>query len=136
MTITYTWAVTGLKTRTEAGEQNVVVQTYWTKTGTDDEGDSGTFNGATPFTIDPTQPFTPFDQLTEEQVLGWIQGVVAANPAYAQHIDGVIQKQINLQKDPEEEPPLPWAPPEPPPEPPATENTEQPVELPQEQQQP
>lgn len=111
MAITYTWAVTGLKVRNAPNVNDVVVQTYWTKTGTDDAGDSGTFNGATPFSmadIDPSQ-FVPFDQLTEADVLGWIQPLVTGS--YEEHVNAEIQKQINLQKDPETEPPLPWAPP-------------------------
>ena len=36
MAITYTWAVTGMKVTNVGSETNYVVQTYWTKTGTDE----------------------------------------------------------------------------------------------------
>jgi hypothetical protein len=89
------------------------VQTYWTKTGTDANGNTGTFSGATPFTPDPQQSdFTPFDQLTQEIVLGWIQPVVTGS--YEEHVNGVIAKQIADKVNPVVEPPLPWAPPTPP----------------------
>lgn len=113
MAIEYTWKVTGVKTRTEDMEPDFVYQTYWTKTGTDGEY-SGTFTGATPLKADPTQPFTPFNELTEAQVLGWIQAEVNAQPSYVQHINDQIQKAIDAAKNPSQEPPLPWAPPEPP----------------------
>ena len=46
MAITYTWAVTGMKVTKAGTLQDYVVQTYWTKTGTDESGNSGTFSGA------------------------------------------------------------------------------------------
>lgn len=113
MAITYTWAVTGMKVTKAGTLNNYVVQTYWTKTGTDENGNTGTFSGATPFAPDPTQPdFTPYDQLTQEIVLGWIQPVVTG--AYEEHVDGVIAEQIAAKIDPVVEEPLPWEPPTPP----------------------
>ena len=50
MSISYTWKVTSLKVRNEGQYENAVVQTYWTKTGVDEDGNRGTFSGATPFT--------------------------------------------------------------------------------------
>ena len=104
----YTWKVTGIKTRNEGDYQNAVVQTYWTKTGTDEDGNEGVFNGATPFTT-TTMPegatFVPFAELTEEIVLGWIKAAVVG---YEDHINEQIQKQIDQKKAPVEEPTLPW----------------------------
>jgi hypothetical protein len=100
----YTWEVTGLKT-TEGGG---VVQTYWKKVGTDENGNTGTFSGATPFDVDPTDPnYIPFESLTEEDVLGWIQAVVVGS--YEEHVNGQIQKQINEQTIVDAA--MPWAPP-------------------------
>jgi len=60
MALTYTWAVTSLKKTTDVALDidNVVVQTTWTCTGTDEDGDSGTFNGATPFSLSTVDPAT------------------------------------------------------------------------------
>lgn len=118
MAITYTWAVTGMKVLKSAGSlQDYVVNVQWTKTGTDDNGHTGTFIGATPFQPDPTQSsFVPFDQLTESVVLGWVQPIVVG--MYQEHVDGVIAKQIADKVDPVTEQPLPWAPPQPDPVPP------------------
>lgn len=112
MSITYTWAVTGMKVTDVGSETNYVVQTYWTKTGTDENGNTGTFTGATPFAPTPDQPdFVPFDQLTQAIVLGWIQPLVSS---YEEHIDEQIAQQIAAKINPVTEPPLPWAPPTPP----------------------
>ena len=116
MTITYEWAVTGMKATTVAGQQDYVIQTFWTKTGTDENGNTGVFSGATPLTPDPDQPsFIPYDQLTQEIVLSWIQPVVTG--AYEEHVNDAIAAQIAAKIDPVTEPPLPWAPPTPTPTP-------------------
>lgn len=113
MAITYTWEVTRMSV-TRAGDLvNYVVQTGWTKTGTDENGNTGIFIGATPFAPNPDQPsFVPYDQLTQEIVLSWIQPAVAS---YEDHIDEKIAEQIALKKDPVSDEPLPWNPPPPPP---------------------
>lgn len=107
MTITYTWEVTSLKVTQVGDKPNYVVQTYWKKTGTDENGNEGSFSGATPFQPDPEQTdFVPFDQLTEEEVLGWIQGAVV--DSYEEHVNEQIAKQIADKIDPVVEKPLPW----------------------------
>lgn len=116
MALTYTWAITSLKKTTDGTLDNVVVQSTWTCTGTDEDGDSGTFNGATPFplsTVDPAT-FIPYEDLTEADVLGWIQAVVVGT--YKEHVDAQIMKQIALEKDPVVDVPegdFPWDPPAP-----------------------
>jgi hypothetical protein len=109
MSITYTWAVTGMKVTRVGAMPNYVVQTYWTKTGTDANGNTGRFSGATPFTPNPDQPsFVPYDQLTQEIVLSWIQPVVTGY--YEEHVNEQIAKQIADKIDPIVDGQLPWAP--------------------------
>lgn len=114
MALTYTWALSSLKKVDTSDLAGVIVQTHWTCTGTDEDGDSGTFNGATPF--DPQEvgleDFVAYEDLTEEQVLAWVQEVVVG--PYKDHVDGQIMKQIQLLKTPVEEVPegqFPWSPP-------------------------
>lgn len=113
MSMTYTWKVTGIKVRDEANANGetlpkAVCQTYWKKVGTDENGNEGTFSGATPFTAVnvPAGQFVPFDQLTEEAVLGWIKAVVVGD--YEKHVNGVIARQIADKAI--TEPSMPWAP--------------------------
>jgi hypothetical protein len=124
MAITYTWKITGLKTREISGVSGAVVQTYWEKIGTDEDGNEGKFSGATPFTPDPTDesgPFIPFEQLTEQNVIDWIKLVVVGS--YEEHVNGKIQEQIDAKKSPIADAPMPWAPPAPTPEPPVPPTT-------------
>lgn len=104
MSMTYTWEVTGLKNTSDG----TVVQTYWKKTGTDADGNEGIFQGATPFDNgDPTaDDYIAFADLTEADVLGWIQAVVV--DTYEEHVNGQIQKQIDRRAISDAD--MPWAP--------------------------
>lgn len=99
MALTYTWKIKSLKKQDDPSTElnDIIVQTYWECTGTDDDNNSGTFHGATPFEPDQIDPdnFTAYEDLTEAQVLGWIQGVVNGNLGYKAHIEEQIQKQID-----------------------------------------
>jgi hypothetical protein len=108
MGITYTWKVTGIKTRTEGPNEKSVVQTYWSKIGTDENGITGVFNGATPFTsIDvPKEDFIPFENLSEEDILTWIKAVVVAD--FEEHVNMVIMNQIDEKINPPVDAKLPW----------------------------
>ena len=100
MELTYTWKIKGLKKQDDPSIElnDIIVQTYWECTGTDANGNSGTFHGATPFDLDQVDPqnFTTYENLTEDQVISWIQNVINNNPGYKQHIYDQIQKQIDI----------------------------------------
>lgn len=98
MALTYTWALKSLKKADVDNLTGVIIQTHWTCTGTDEDGNEGVFSGATPFNpaeIDPDN-YTAYEDLTEAQVMGWIEGVVVGS--YKDHVDGQIMKQIEAKK--------------------------------------
>ncbi len=98
MALTYSWKLTSLKKTSNLTLSNVIIQTYWQVTGTDEDGDDGTFSGATPFDISKVDPenFIAWNDLTEETVLGWIKEQVV--DGYKEHVDQQIQKQIDSKK--------------------------------------
>jgi hypothetical protein len=100
MAYTYEWKIKNLKKAVNANDlSDVIIGTQWIVTGVDENGNSGSFNGATPFKpadVDPNN-FTAFEDLTEEQVLGWIKSVVSGSNRttnYWDHIQGQIVKEI------------------------------------------
>ena len=102
MAFTYTYTVRNLKVKDEVNADgdtltNAVVQTYWDIVGTDEEGNSGQFTGATPFSAAtvPAGSFTAFEDLEEATVIGWITNVIDSDPQYKAHIDTQIQKEID-----------------------------------------
>lgn len=103
MGFTYEWKLTGLKKQNSTNVEDAVVGTHWKVIGTDTEGNEGSFTGATPFSISTinTGSFTPYSELTEVQVLNWIKTHVSGSNLstnYWEHINGVIQKEINDKK--------------------------------------
>jgi hypothetical protein len=110
MSVTYTWEITSINAANLEEFPQAVVQTYWKKVGTDENGFTGEFIGATPFrevTV-PPEEFVPFDQLTEEIVLEWIKAVVVGD--YEQHVNTQIQKKIDQAKINATPVAMPWAP--------------------------
>ena len=117
MGLTYDWKLTSLRKQNTDNLSDVIVGTQWKLTGTDEDGNSGVFNGATPFEVRDLNGdgFVDYRDLTEELVLGWIKSQVSGStPAnYMNHINQQIQKQIDHTKyvnmDVQERD-LPWSP--------------------------
>lgn len=110
---TWAWEVTSLKRKDQVNSEGAtltgaVTQTFWKVTGTDSDGNTGEFSGATPFTAEsvPAGSFVAFDDLTEETVLGWIQNIVNNDQGYADHISERVK--YDIEKDLEEEAAMPW----------------------------
>jgi hypothetical protein len=117
MTIFYQWSVNSMTAYPKYAElTDVVFQIAWVLSATD-----GTYNAAAYGSVDTTYvagtPFTPYDQLTLDQVNGWV--ATALGP------DGIAKAQadcdaaIAAQQDTSKPvtPPLPWNIPTPAPEP-------------------
>lgn len=110
MSITITWHIDALDCVPDVdGMVDYVVCAHWRCNATD-----GTFSGSvyntTSYAVKSDNPdFTPYADLTEAQVVGWVQdsltpeGVQATEDSIAQQ----IQNQVN---PPIVSPKLPWAP--------------------------
>ena len=108
MAITNTWAVVQMDAYPEQdGETDVVFTVHWTLSATD-----GTYNGSVygsvGVTLDEGSTFTPYAELTEAQVVGWVQTALGAEQvaAYEANVAEQIANQIN---PPVVTPPLPWS---------------------------
>lgn len=118
MAITYTWEIKALSKSNGNNLNDVIIGTRWECTGTDSDGVSGTFVGATPFSINSVNPesFVEYSQLDEETVLGWIKNTVSGSNKstnYWDHISERIQKAIDNKKGSIQNVDvfdLPWAP--------------------------
>jgi hypothetical protein len=110
----YEWKLTGLRKVNSDGLEGIIMGTNWTLKGTDVDGVSAKFTGATPFRVEDLNidSFTPFDELDENTILSWIKDVVLGQPFYWEHINGQILKSIRDIKSPiviVSENELPWA---------------------------
>jgi hypothetical protein len=113
--ITLSWIIERLLVKpTEGTYSDVVITADWRCNGTETIGTgddaktySGTCYGSSSFAA-PSGSFTPYDQLTEQQVLDWC----FANGVDQKAIEANVTQQINDQINPPIiAPPLPWLPP-------------------------
>ena len=94
------------------GQQDVVFRVGWNYNGVD-AGYVASFYGQTELTYKEGSPYTPYDKLTEEQVVGWV--LDAWGPEQTAANQARIDEAIALQKNPPTQVlPLPWVQPEPP----------------------
>jgi hypothetical protein len=91
---------------TEGSLTDVVITADWRCNGTQDQY-SGTCYGSCSF-APPSGDFTPYDQLTQDQVLGWCFANGVDQAAIEANVTTQIENQIN---PPIIAPPLPWLPP-------------------------
>lgn len=104
-----TWTIEWLRTTpTTATPPEYVISCGWRCTGTDGEY-SGTVYSSRSFTQDAESDgsFTPYADLTQDQVLGWVW----ANGVNKDATEAAVAGQIENQKNPPViQPSLPWIP--------------------------
>jgi hypothetical protein len=106
MNISINWIIERLLVKpTEGSLTDVVITADWRCNGSQDTY-SGTCYGSASF-APPTENFTPYPDLTQDQVLGWC----FANGVDKTAIEANVTAQIENQIDPPIiAPPLPWVP--------------------------
>jgi hypothetical protein len=101
----YIWQILSMPSYSQIdGETDVVFQVNWQCVAKD--GIYGaTSNGSVPVAYTAGTPFTPYADLTQEQVWGWI------NPSIDRtEVEANLQAMIDAQKNPPVvTPPLPWS---------------------------
>lgn len=102
---TIVWTVNALDCYPHAdGQADVVFTVHWTCAGTD-----GTYNASVYSTCGVPAPgtsFTPYEDLTQDQVLGWCWD----NGVNKDATEAAVEQQLNNQINPPVvTPPLPWS---------------------------
>lgn len=106
MATQFTWLIEQLGVSPQLdGHTDVVVIAAWRCNGVNEDHSVSAY-GNTQFTIQQGQSFTPYDQLTEAQVLQWCYENGVDKTAIESAIEQQIQNEIN---PPIITPPLPWA---------------------------
>lgn len=106
MATTYTWTITAMDCYPDVnGEIDVVFTAHWTCSGVDGEYGASVYSTQA-VTVDPEAPFTPYADLTQEQVLNWIWTSGVDKDATEAAVQQQIENQIN---PPVVTPPLPWS---------------------------
>jgi hypothetical protein len=115
MPITYTWTATALIGYPVLdGETDVVTRAFYTVLADDGEGHTADFSDFALTPIDPSVPFIPYADLTNDIIIGWVQYNIG--PEMVASIEGSLAIQVERQVNPQPQPevlPLPWVPPAP-----------------------
>jgi hypothetical protein len=94
----FDWNIVQMDRKTSDG---FVVTVHYTVTAVD-----GEFTASTYGTVGYTQEegnFTPYESLTKEQVVGWVQNSLGKDT-----VEASLADQINAQKNPVQDSGLPW----------------------------
>ena len=103
--ITYSWQIVSMPSYAQIdGQSDVVFQVNWQCQAQDGQY-SAVSVGSVPVAYTAGSPFTPYDQLTQEQVWGWINPSID-RPEIEANLAAMIDAQMN---PPVVTPPLPWA---------------------------
>ena len=110
MPITYTWTATSLIGYPVIdGETDVVTRASYTVLADDGEGHTADYSNFAYTPIDPSVPFIPYADLTNDIIIGWVQYNIG--PELVASIEGSLAIQIERQVNPPPQPevlPLPW----------------------------
>ena len=96
---TFNWTIPQMDRLTTDG---FVITVHYNVTATDDTYSASTY-GTVSYTQEPGEQYTPYDQLTEAQVVGWVQNSLGKDT-----VESSLQSQIDLQKHPVQESGTPW----------------------------
>lgn len=97
MAITYTWTATNLSTLNTDYGDDYVVDVEFTVVGTEDSY-SYTMMGFKSFEVKAVENFTPFTELTNDLVVGWIKADMTAEGT--SFYETKISEEIDAQKNP------------------------------------
>lgn len=112
--ITYNWIISSMDSKIhEEGLDDVVVTVHWRRSAQTDDYNPETETGYYAdvygaLSVGPVDPatFIPYNDLTKENVEGWLNEMTDPTPA---ELDEQLAANIELQKNPIEETlPLPW----------------------------
>ena len=96
---TFNWQVVQMDRLTSDG---FVVTVHYNVSATDDTYSASTY-GTVSYTQEPGETYTPYDQLTESQVVEWVQTSLGKDT-----VETSLQSQIELQKNPGQTAGVPW----------------------------
>ena len=108
MATQFTWTINQMFTL-QTPDPDYVVNVIWTLTGVDGEF-TASIGGNTVFNSNQSSQFIPYNELTQDIVIGWVQASLGADGIanYEANVNGQIASMQNPPVSPQNTP-LPWA---------------------------
>ena len=108
MATNFTWTIDAMYTL-QTPDPNYIVNVIWTLTGVDGEF-TASIGGNTVFDSNQSSTFIPYNELTQDIVIGWVQANLGEQGIanYEANVNGQIASMQNPPVSPENTP-LPWA---------------------------
>ena len=97
---TYLWTIPQMDRLTSDG---FVVTVHYNVSATDGTYSANTY-GTVGYQEQPGETYIPYDQLTEAQVVGWVQNSLGKDT-----VEASLHSQINAQINPVQESGVPWS---------------------------
>ena len=110
-----TWTVSTLDYEvSKNGLDNVATVAHWRCTGVDADGNEGSAYGTKALPEPSPDSFIPWDNITEEIILGWLVAEMTTNkmddaPSEQESVEATIQAQIDEKANPTRGTGVPWA---------------------------
>ena len=96
---TFNWSISQMDRLTSDG---FVITVHYTVSAVEDTYSANTY-GTIGYTQEPGKTYTPYADLTQAQVVGWVQTSLGQS-----NVEASLQGQIDLQKNPVQATGLPW----------------------------
>jgi hypothetical protein len=96
---TFNWSVSQMDRLTSDG---FVITVHYTVSAVEDTYSANTY-GTIGYTQEPGETYTPYVDLMQAQVVGWVQTSLGQS-----NVEASLQGQIDLQKNPVQATGLPW----------------------------
>jgi hypothetical protein len=97
---TFNWTIVNMDRQTSDG---FVVTVHYNVSATDGDYSASTY-GTVGYSEQPGETYIPYDQLTQETVVGWVQESLGKDV-----VEDSLQSQIDAQKNPVQASGLPWS---------------------------
>ena len=105
--VTFNWTISAVeRTVSQESLENVIKTVHWRYRGTDENDVTAETYGATAIGDPNPVDFTPFDEVTESDVIGWLEDIMSiapevvegeeAQPSQLEAIQANIEAQIDL----------------------------------------
>jgi hypothetical protein len=102
MTATTEWNIAQLERHLTDG---AVYTAHWT-VSLEEEGESASAYGSVGFSDPDPTDFTPYDELTKEQVVGWVKDALGEEQVTS--VEESLANQIQEKLNPTDSPGIPW----------------------------